>query len=281
MPELPEVETIRRDLEPLLVGRRIERVRIHRGAERLAVTHAPRALERALTGRRVEGIGRHGKYLLLHLDDGRSAERWWVVHLRMTGSLVHEPAHASARTPRHRFERARVDLDDGAAISLRDMRKFATWHLVEEARDASPRAGPDALSEAFTAVWLREALARRTVAVKAALLDQAVAAGVGNIYADEACWRARIDPRTPSSELGPRRVVRLHAAVEDALAAAIADRGSSFSDYRDGLGAEGLHTVRVAVFRREGQACRRCGTTIVKRRVAGRGTHLCPGCQRR
>ncbi len=283
MPELPEVETIRRDLEPLLVGRRIERVRIHAGAERLAVTDSPRALERALTGRRIVEIGRHGKYLLLRLDPERAGERWWIIHLRMTGSLVHEPAGArgDARARRHRFERARVTFDDGAALSLRDMRKFATWHLVEEPRDAFPKAGPDALSEAFTAAWLRRALARRTVAVKSALLDQSVAAGVGNIYADEACWRARIDPRTPASELGPRRVARLHAAVIDALAAALADRGTSFSDYRDGLGAEGLHAVRVAVFRRDGQPCRRCGTTIVKRRVAGRGTHLCPGCQRR
>jgi formamidopyrimidine-DNA glycosylase len=281
VPELPEVETIRRDLAPLLVGRRIERVRIHGDAERLAVTHAPRALEEALAGRRVEDIGRHGKYLLLRLDDGLT----WVIHLRMTGSLVHEPGGAGAarekRAPRHRFERARVELDDGSAISLRDVRKFATWHLVEEPRDAFPKAGPDALSDAFTAAWLRRALARRTAAVKATLLDQSVAAGVGNIYADEACWRAQIDPRTPANELGPRRVARLHAAVGDALAASLADRGSSFSDYRDGLGAEGLHTVRVAVFRREGQPCRRCGTTIVKRRVAGRGTHLCPGCQRR
>lgn len=279
MPELPEIETIRRDLSPLLVGRGIARVCIHRGAERLAVTHAPRAMERALAGRRIREIGRHGKYLLLHLDDGR----YWVIHLRMTGSLVHEPSGTGERrpTPRHRFERARVGLDDGTALSLRDVRKFATWHLVEEARMAFPRAGPDALSEAFTAAWLRTALSRRSVAVKSALLDQSVAAGVGNIYADEACWRARIDPRTPSSELGPRRVARLHAAVGAALSASIADRGSSFSDYRDGLGAEGLHTVRVAVFRREGQSCRRCGATIVKRRVGGRGTHLCPGCQRR
>jgi formamidopyrimidine-DNA glycosylase len=291
VPELPEVETIRRDLRPLLVGRRLEQVHIHRGAERLAVTDSPRALERALRGRRVEGIGRHGKYLLLHLDDGLT----WVIHLRMTGSLVHEPGGgsvpldqggcrrggAASRPPGHRFERARVELDDGSALSLRDVRKFATWHLVEEPRDAFPKAGPDALSDAFTAAWLRGALARRTVAVKAVLLDQSVAAGVGNIYADEACWRAQIDPRTPANELGPRRVARLHAAVGDALAASLADRGSSFSDYRDGLGAEGLHTVRVAVFRREGQPCRRCGTMIVKRRVAGRGTHLCPGCQRR
>ena len=281
MPELPEVETIRRDLRPLLVGRRIDLVRIHQGAERLAVTHSPRTLERILAGRHILEIGRHGKYLLLRLDD----EQTWVIHLRMTGSLVYVAASteppSKLEISHHRFERARIELDDGAVVSLRDVRKFATWHLVDDPRDVFPRAGPDALSEGFTPAWLRGALVRRSVAVKAALLDQSVAAGVGNIYADEACWHARIDPRTPASELGSQRVSRLHAAVGTALTASIADRGSSFSDYRDGLGAEGLHTVRVAVFRREGLPCRRCGTTIVKRRVAGRGTHFCPGCQRR
>ncbi|MCY4639238.1 MAG: bifunctional DNA-formamidopyrimidine glycosylase/DNA-(apurinic or apyrimidinic site) lyase [Chloroflexi bacterium] len=279
MPELPEVETIRRDLAPLVVGRRVERVRIHPGAERLAVTDPPREMERALAGRSVREVGRHGKYLVLGLDDGRH----WVIHLRMTGSLVHEPAGArgAAEAAGARHERARCELDDGALLSLRDVRKFATWHLVDEPREAFPRAGPDALSEAFSAGWLGRALARRSAAVKSALLDQAVAAGVGNIYADEACWRAGIDPRTPANRLGRRRVARLHAAVGAALRASLADRGSSFSDYRDGLGGEGLHTVRVQVFRREGQPCRRCGAIIVKRRVGGRGTHLCPGCQRR
>ena len=279
MPELPEIETIRRDLTPLVVGRTLERVRILPGAERLAVTHPPRELERLLGGRLIGGTARHGKYLLLALDDGRH----WVIHLRMTGSLVHERgAGGRAAAPAGaRYERARASLDDGSALSLRDVRKFATWHLVDEPREAFPRAGPDALSEGFSARWLGRALARRSVAVKSALLDQAVAAGVGNIYADEACWRAGIDPRTPANRLGRRRVARLHAAVGEALHASLADRGSSFSDYRDGLGAEGMHTVRVQVFRREGQPCRRCGAIIVKRRVGGRGTHLCPGCQRR
>ena len=273
MPELPEVETIRRDLTPLLVGRRIEGVRIHPGADRLAVTDAPRDLERALTGRTVEAIGRHGKYLLLRLDDGRT----WVMHLRMTGSLVHAPADA----PAHRFERARIDLDDGSTLRFNDLRKFGTWHLVEDPLDAMPNSGPDALSEEFTATWLLDCLRKRSVAVKAVLLDQAVAAGVGNIYADEACWIAAIDPRTPASRIGPTRATRLHAAVLQTLSDSLDDRGSSFSDYRDGLGGEGLHHVRVHVFRREGQACGRCGGTILKTRVAGRGTHYCLGCQRR
>ncbi|MEZ4503766.1 MAG: bifunctional DNA-formamidopyrimidine glycosylase/DNA-(apurinic or apyrimidinic site) lyase [Dehalococcoidia bacterium] len=273
MPELPEVETIRRDLTPLLVGRRIEAIRIHSGGERLAITHAPRALEAELAGRRVEAIGRHGKYLQLRLDDGRT----WVIHLRMTGALVHAPIEA----PTGRFERARIDLDDATSLRFNDLRKFGTWHLVEDPIEAMTRSGPDALSPEFTSAWLRDRLKGRSTTVKAALLDQHVAAGVGNIYADEALWRAGIDPRTEAGRLGPRRVARLHGAVVDALEASIADRGSSFSDYRDGLGAEGLHTVHVHVFRRDGLPCHRCATTIVKQRVAGRGTHFCPRCQRR
>lgn len=272
MPELPEVETIRRDLTPLLCGRAVTRVAIHPGSERLAVTHSPRELERELAGRRVEAIGRHGKYLLLHLDDGRT----WVVHLRMTGSLVHTTAEAEP----HRFERARIDLDDGTSLRFNDLRKFGTWHLVEESDDAMPASGPDALSEAFTSAWLRERLKGRIAPVKALLLDQRVAAGVGNIYADEALWIAKVHPSTPAGLLGAAKVRALHAAVLQTLHDSLGDRGSSFSDYRDGLGGEGLHHVRVHVFRREGQPCERCGTAIVKTRVAGRGTHLCPRCQR-
>lgn len=248
-------------------------VQIHAGAERLAVTHAPREMETELVGRRVEGIGRHGKYLLLALDDGRT----WVIHLRMTGSLVHITPDA----PVHRFERARIHLDDGMTVRFNDLRKFGTWHLVDDPRDAMPTSGPDALSAEFSVDWLRARLRGRAAPVKALLLDQQVAAGVGNIYADEALWIAGVHPETPAGRLGPRRVGRLHSAVLQTLQDSLDDRGSSFSDYRDGLGAEGLHHVRVHVFRRDGLPCGRCGTTIRKSRVAGRGTHFCPRCQRR
>jgi formamidopyrimidine-DNA glycosylase len=274
MPELPEVETIRRDLEPLLVGRRLSRVRIHRGAERLAITHAPRELERELDGRKVEAIGRHGKYLLVQLDDGRS----WVIHLRMTGSLVHTAAEQPAAT----FERARVDLDDGSSIRLNDMRKFATWHLVGDPSEAMPKSGPDALSDECSVAWLRERFkTRRQSSIKAALLDQSVCAGIGNIYADEALWIAKVDPRTPAAELRPRQVQALHAALLETLHDSLGNRGSSFSNYRDGLGGAGLHHIRVHVFRRAGQPCERCGHEIEKIRLAGRGTHFCPRCQNR
>ena len=276
MPELPEIETIRRDLEPRLVGRTIEAVTIHPGAERLAVTHPPRALERELAGRRIDALDRHGKYLLARLDDART----WVLHLRMTGVLVIGGREAAPS----RFERARVDLDDGSSLRFDDVRKFGTWHLVDDPREAMPRIGPDALSKEFTTRWLRDALARRTVPIKSALLDQRVAAGVGNIYADEALWLAGIDPRTPADELGPRRVARLHAGLREALAAALDDRGSSFDAYRDGFGVAGGHHLKVHVFRRDGEPCERprCrGRRINRTRLGGRATHFCTSCQRR
>ncbi len=276
MPELPEVETIRRGLEPRIAGRTIKAVRIHAGAERLAVTHSPRELEHELAGRRIEGLGRHGKYLIAALDDGRS----WVMHLRMTGVLLIGDRSA----PSERFERARVELDDGCALRLNDIRKFGTWHLVEDPAEAMPRIGPDALSEEFSARWLREALGRRSVAVKSALLDQRVAAGVGNIYADEALWIAGIDPRTPAGLIGPRRVTRLHAALLETLREGLADGGSSFDEYRDAFGLAGGHHLRVHVFRRQDEPCERprCrGREIRRIYLGGRATHFCGSCQRR
>ena len=216
MPELPEIETIRRDLAPQLMGRTITAVCIHPGAERLAVTDPPRTLERRLRGRRIEALERHGKYLLARLDDGRT----WVLHLRMTGSLT----LAERGAPAGHFERARVELDDGRVLRLDDMRKFATWHLVDDPSEAMPRSGPDALAPEFTAARLSELLRGRSASLKAALLDQRVAAGVGNIYADEACWIAGIDPRTPAGRVGPRRAQRLHAALLQTLEDA--NRGS-------------------------------------------------------
>jgi len=271
MPELPEVETTRRQIAPAIVGREIASVAIHAGAERLAMTHSPRELEEALTGRRIEVLERHGKYLLARLDDGRT----WVLHLRMTGSLVVAPSAEA-----HPHERARVGFDDGTTLRFNDMRKFGTWHLVDEPGDAMPHVGPDALSQEFSPTWLRDQLRRRSIAVKSALLDQKVAAGVGNIYADEACYIAGIDPRTSSNRLGAKRVARLHGAVIEALERSIEDGGTTLSDYVNGLGGEGRHKTRVHVFRREDEPCDECGTTIRKVRLGGRGTHFCPRCQR-
>tara|TARA_Y100000588_G_scaffold346276_1_gene394167 strand:- start:2267 stop:3085 length:819 start_codon:yes stop_codon:yes gene_type:complete len=271
MPELPEVETTRRQIAPIIVGRTIKSVKIHKGAERLAVTHAPHELEFTLTGRRIDALDRHGKYLIAHLDDGRA----WVVHLRMTGSLV-----VAAVDKPHRFERAQLSMDDGVVVRFNDLRKFGTWHVVEDPRDAMPNVGPDALSDDFTVSWLREHLARRSVPLKSVLLDQKVAAGVGNIYADEACYIARINPRIKAHELGPRRVARLRDAIVTALQRSLVDGGTTFSNYMDGLGGAGFHKTHVHVFRRDGEPCDHCGSIIRKIRIAGRGTHFCPRCQK-
>ena len=197
----------------------------------------------------------------------------------MTGLLLARPLDA----PAGRFERARIDFDDGTGLRFEDSRKFGTWHLVDDPREAFPRAGPDALSDGFTVAWLREMLGRRSAPVKTALLDQRVAAGVGNIYADEALWLAGIDPRAASNDLGPRRVRRLHGAVREALLAGLGDRGSSFDRYRDAFGQSGGHHLNVHVFRRDGEPCERerCrGRIIARTRIGGRATHYCASCQR-
>ena len=216
MPELPEVETIRRDLEPYLVGKTITAAHIHSGAERLAITHSPRQLEQELCGQLISKLSRYGKYLIVSLSDGRS----WVIHLRMTGMLLIGSRHAASE----RFERARVELDDGTALFFNDIRKFGTWHLVDNPCDAMPNIGPDALSKKFSIASLSKALSRRSTPIKSALLDQRIAAGIGNIYADEALWIAKIHPRTSANKIGPRRVARLHKSIIEALCDGLRDR---------------------------------------------------------
>ena len=289
MPELPEVETIRAGLAPRVEGRRIERVAIHEGAERLArhrerapaSEYAPQArrLEEQLTGRRVEGLGRHGKHLIARLDDGRA----WVLHLGMTGLLLYRPSDAA----RARFERARVDLDGGNGLRFEDMRNFGRWAVAADPREVFPNLGPDALSDGFTADWLHGALARRGSPVKTALLDQRVAAGVGNLYADEALWLARIAPWTPSNGLGAERAGRLRDAVLRALREGVEAGGNSFEEqpngyrYVDAFGKDGSHHGREHVFLREDKPCRRsgCGGRVALTRIGGRRTFYCPACQ--
>ena len=276
MPELPEVETIRRDLQPHLVGRAVERVAIHRSAKR---GRLPRELETQLHGRRVEALDRHGKRLIARLDDGRD----WVLQLGMTGLLLIRPCGK----PPCRHERARAEFDDGTTLWFMDMRNFGRWSLAADPREAIARMGPDWLSDEWTPEHLQKRLARRRTPVKAALLDQGVAAGVGNLYADEALWRARIHPETPANSLGAGDVERLHAAVLETLREAVDARGDSFrvspNSYRylDAFGEEGRYCRRV--YRREGEPCERCRQPIERdTRIVpgGRASHCCPRCQR-
>ena len=277
MPELPEVETIRRDLQPHLVGRAVKCVAVHRSAKR---GRLPRELKTQLPGRRVEALDRHGKRLIARLDDDHD----WVLQLGMTGLLLLRPCDKPPAASR--FERACVDFGGGTELRFMDMRNFGRWSLAADPREATARMGPDWLSEECTPEHLQKRLARRGTPVKAALLDQGVAAGVGNLYADEALWRARIHPETPANSLGAGDVERLHAAVLETLREAVDARGDSFKvspnsyQYLDAFGEKGCYRRRV--YRREGESCGRCGqpiTRIAPARPGGRASRCCPHCQ--
>jgi formamidopyrimidine-DNA glycosylase len=273
MPELPEVETVRAALAPVLTGRTLEAVDIL--DTRLVRPFEPRAVADELEGERVAAVERRGKYLILRFESGRSL----LIHLRMTGSLRHVTNGAPAEDP-HR--RAVVRLDDGSDVTYRDVRRFGTWLLLEPG-ELEPylerRLGAEPFSTAFTPKRFAARLANRRAPIKAALLDQRTLAGMGNIYVDEALWRARIHPLTPAGELAPDQIRRLRAAVRRALEAGIARQGASLRDYSKPDGARGRMQDEFKVYGRGGEPCDRCGTPIEKTRVAGRGTWYCPHCQ--
>ncbi len=263
------METVRARLEPLLAGRRLERVAILDPL--LTRPEPPAAVAALLEGERVTGVRRRGKYLVVDLESGRHL----VVHLRMTGSFRHGPGDDP-------HGRAVVELDDGGRLVYRDVRRFGTWSVLErDALDAylGERLGPEPLGPAFTAAALGLALRGRRAPVKAALLDQRTVAGIGNIYADEALWHARVHPLCPAGELGKAEVARLARAIRRVLRTGIDRRGASLRDYRAPDGASGSMQDEFRVYGRAGAPCPRCGAAVVKLRVAGRGTSLCPDCQ--
>jgi formamidopyrimidine-DNA glycosylase len=274
MPELPEVETIRARLAPALTGRRFERVEIV--DPRLTRPEPPDVLAAALEGERVRALDRRGKYLVFAFESGRHL----LVHLRMTGNLQH-PAEGGFDDDPHR--RAVVSLDDGSDVAYRDVRRFGTWALLEPGELdpylESRGLGREPLERAFTTPALARALAGRKAPVKAALLDQKAAAGIGNIYADEALWRARIHPLRPAGTLDPYEVAQLRKGIRKALEIGIARQGATLRDYRDPAGSRGRMQDEFKVYGRAGEPCRRCGTPIEKIRAAGRGTWYCPACQ--
>ena len=272
MPELPEVETIRSRLAPGLAGRVFERVEILDA--RLTRPELPEAVAAELEGERVRDVRRRGKYLIVAFESGRHL----LVHLRMTGTFQH-PA-PDVPDP-HR--RAVVTLDDGSDVAYRDVRRFGTWLLLEPGElDAylAGRIGGEPFGDAFTTASFARALGGRRAPIKAALLDQKAVAGVGNIYADEALWRARIHPLMPAGELDRRAIGALRKAVLEALRTGIARQGATLRDYRDPSGENGTMQLEFKVYGRGGEPCERCGTPIAKTRAAGRGTWFCPRCQR-
>ncbi|MGH3039268.1 MAG: bifunctional DNA-formamidopyrimidine glycosylase/DNA-(apurinic or apyrimidinic site) lyase [Gaiellaceae bacterium] len=276
MPELPEVETIRSSLAPALTGRRLEHVEIL--DPRLTRPEPPELVAAALEGEQVADVRRRGKYLVVDFESGRHL----LVHLRMTGSVLH-PAPEGGRNDPH--VRAVVRLDDGSDVLYRDVRRFGIWDLLEpgelEPYFAARRLGVEPLGRSFTAAGFGRSLAGRRAPVKAALLDQRAAAGVGNIYADEALWYARVNPLTPAGDLVEEQVAALRTGIRKALQSGIRRQGATLRDYRGADGSRGRMQDEFRVYGREGEPCERCGTPIAKTRVAGRGSWYCPSCQRR
>ncbi len=274
MPELPEVETVRRQLAPVLAGRRLDRVEIADG--RLTRPLDPVVVAAELCGERVAALERRGKYLIVRFESGRSL----VIHLRMTGGLRHWRTGAGDDDP---YVRAVVTLDDGSDVTYRDVRRFGTW-LALEPGELEPylgaRLGPEPLAPEFTADVLAMRIAGRRAPIKAALLDQRTVAGVGNIYADEALWRASVHPLRAAGELKRPEIADVHRGVVEALEAGVDRRGATLRDYRQPSGDEGGMQHEFKVYGRAGEPCDRCGMPIDKIRVAGRGTWYCPRCQR-
>ena len=273
MPELPEVETVRARLAPVLTGRRFDRVEIH--DPRLVRPYEPTEVAAELEGERVGSVERRGKYLIVRFESGRVL----LIHLRMTGSFRHA-ANGSLENDPHR--RAVVRLDNGSDVGYRDMRRFGTWLLLEPGeveKYLAARIGDEPLDVLFTAARLGERLARRRAPIKAALLDQRTLAGVGNIYADEALWRARVHPLRPAQSLDRNELRRLHRGIRAALEHGIVREGSTLRDYALPDGTSGSMQREFRVYGRSGDPCDRCGAAIAKTRVAGRSTWFCPRCQ--
>ena len=295
MPELPEVETVARDLQRWVAGATIQRAEVTWDR---TIRH-PQPVERfvaEIAGATIRRVSRRAKTVLLHLEDGRVM----TVALRMTGALiVTEPG-----TPPDPYARVVFHLADGRQLRYRDVRKFGRIGLwpggglrsIGAGRGTRSRKvaegtrryrigevfsghGPEPLSGTFTARRFAERLARRSAKLKTLLLDQSFIAGVGNIYADEALWRARLHPLRAADTLSDAEVRRLHRTVRQVLRQGIANRGSSFSDYVGADGEPGVNQERLAVYRRTDQPCYRCGRPISRIVVGQRSTHFCPRCQ--
>lgn len=274
MPELPEVEIFVRELAPELAGRTIVTARVF--WPRTVAAPTVEEFVARLAGLRFDRFDRRGKYMLLGLSGGSTL----IVHLRMTGKLRVLPGDA----PPDKHTHVVFDLDDGRSVHYTDPRKFGRIWLVDDPAQVVDRLGPEPLGEAFSPAALAARLAGRSASIKALLLDQHIVAGVGNIYADETLFRAKIHPARPGGSLTADEIVRLHEAVRFVLAKGIDLRGSSLGDsvlqnYLPPSGQPGSAQEDHQVFRRTGLPCLVCGTPIARIILAQRSTHFCPTCQ--
>jgi formamidopyrimidine-DNA glycosylase len=271
MPELPEVETVVRGLRPSLMGRVITDVVVY--WERSIAAPEADVFVRHVTGRRVVGVGRRGKWIVIELDDGETL----LVHLRMTGQLLLERDECAE----DKYTRVLFRLDDGGQLRFSDMRKFGRLVLTDEPDEVLGELGPEPLADTFTAPLFGEMLAQRRGRIKSLLLNQRFLVGLGNIYVNEALWRARVHPLRAANTLSPAEVERLHGAIRAVLREAIDEGGTTLADgaYQQADGSAGEFAVRLAIYGREGEPCPRCGEEIERVVVGQRGTFVCGECQ--
>ena len=269
MPELPEVETISRDLRQELVGRSITGAVV--AWEGCVDRPSADAFCEQIVGQRIEKVGRRGKFLVFTLSGGKHL----LAHLRMTGSLLLK----RASEPWGPHARLALQLDDGRELRFVDVRKFARLYLVEQSEEVVGDLGPEPLREGSSLSHFRNLFRNRRGMVKPLLLNQRFIAGLGNIYVDEALFRAKIHPRRRADSLTAKELGRLYEAIRGVLLEAIAHQGTSRSDYVRPDGSQGSQQERLLVSGRAGESCPRCGTDIERIVVGGRGTYICPRCQ--
>lgn len=269
MPELPEVETIKNDLRPVLAGHTIVGATVDWDGciDRPSVEE----LGRQIAGRRIEDVQRRGKFLILALSGGKAL----LVHLRMTGRLLVEKAAA----PRQVHTRLSLALDNGYELRFVNMRKFGRVYLVDDPQEVLAGLGPEPLDEDFGTDDFCALCSSRRGMIKPLLLNQRFIAGLGNIYVDEALFQARLHPRRKANTLTKQELTQLRHSIRTVLRQAIEDGGTSLTDYRRPDGGEGTHQEQLLVFRRAEEPCPRCGTKIERIVVGGRGTFICPRCQ--
>lgn len=273
MPELPEVETVRRSLLDAVVGQTIAGIRLRDFPGVLGEQRVDDVAAR-IVGRTVLAIRRRAKYLIIELDDGTAV----VIHLRMTGVLTVTGREAEPL----RFEHLAIELGNGLDLRFSDQRKFGrVLHVApEEVRRLEGRLGQEPLTRGFTAAWLTDRLRRRPGKIKSVILDQGLIGGLGNIYADESLFRAGIHPERPANSLSIEEIQRLHRAIRAVLRAAIDNQGTTFSSFADAEGNPGRYGAVLSVYGRGGKGvCSRCGTPLERTIVGGRGTSYCPKCQ--
>ena len=290
MPELPEVETIRRDLESELIGLKLTRVDFIWPGSLKGM--APENFKKSVIGKEIVAVERRAKNLAIKLSDNN----YLLMHMKMTGHLLIESANKQLNPtgswqakdgpladPLNQFIRVVFWLNNGKIMAFSDLRKFGYIRLIgeEELSNIYAEYGPEPFSKAFSPDYLQTLFAKKKQAIKKVLMDQANVAGIGNIYADEILWAAKINPETPANTLTSGQFDSIYKFTREILKKAIELRGTSSSDYRDTKGEKGRYEARLNAYRRTGLPCKRCQTPIERITLGGRGTHFCPNCQKR